>query len=393
MLSGLAIPHAGASSLGDLQAQARQLETQISDLGNQEAQLSERYDAARLALKASQTKVLEAREAVASATGKADKAKGVLQADAVNAYVDSGSGSVSGSSNPSSISGADASLLRAEYEQSLATNQSDSEDQYRLASVQATTAETNLKKQEAAAAANVSTIAGDEKQVEATQSSLESAEAQDKGRIATLIAQQQAAQARAEQAAARQRLAAEQAAQLRATQSQERAAAPAVTTPPPTAPTPSTTGTTTTPNGGTTTTPNGGTTTAPTPVGTTPPVSTGGGGSSVAAAAVQAALSRVGDPYVWGAAGPDAFDCSGLVMWAYDQAGVSLPHFSGAQYADTTHISMADLEPGDLVFFSDPGEHVAMYIGNGDVVQAPYTGADVQVVPLYSEFTLASRVS
>jgi len=107
---------------------------------------------------------------------------------------------------------------------------------------------------------------------------------------------------------------------------------------------------------------------------------------------VAAAESRIGDPYVWGAAGPSAFDCSGLVMWAYAQAGVYLPHFSGAQYDDTMHIPMSDLQPGDLVFPADPGQHVAMYIGNGEVVQAPYTGADVQIIPLTGWFVLASRV-
>ncbi|HET9058577.1 MAG TPA: NlpC/P60 family protein, partial [Acidimicrobiales bacterium] len=116
------------------------------------------------------------------------------------------------------------------------------------------------------------------------------------------------------------------------------------------------------------------------------------GASPAASVALQAALSRIGDPYVWGASGPNAFDCSGLVMWAYAQAGVSLPHFSGAQYAMTIHIPMSDLEPGDLVFPADPGQHVAMYVGNGMIVQAPYTGADVQEVPLSSFFVLASRV-
>jgi peptidoglycan DL-endopeptidase CwlO len=114
--------------------------------------------------------------------------------------------------------------------------------------------------------------------------------------------------------------------------------------------------------------------------------------SSAAAIAVQAAESRVGDPYVWGGAGPDDFDCSGLVMWAYEQAGISLPHYSGAQFADTTQIPMSDLEPGDLVFPADPGEHVAMYVGGGMIVQAPYTGADVQIVPLSGFFVLATRV-
>ncbi|MGH9121561.1 MAG: C40 family peptidase, partial [Acidimicrobiales bacterium] len=117
-----------------------------------------------------------------------------------------------------------------------------------------------------------------------------------------------------------------------------------------------------------------------------PPVGSGAGG------AVAAAESRIGLPYVWAAAGPEDFDCSGLVMWAYAQVGISLPHYSGDQYADTVHISMANLEPGDLVFPSDPGEHVAMYIGNGEVVQAPYTGALVSTSPLSSFFVLASRV-
>ena len=142
----------------------------------------------------------------------------------------------------------------------------------------------------------------------------------------------------------------------------------------------------------TTTVPAAGTTTVPassSAEGTTAAVP---GVSSAASAAVAAAEGRVGDPYVWGAAGPGAFDCSGLVMWAYAQAGVYLPHYSGAQYDDTIHIPMSDLEPGDLVFPADPGVHVAMYIGNGEIVQAPYTGANVQIVPLTGFFVLASRV-
>src|SRR6202042_1543097 len=78
---------------------------------------------------------------------------------------------------------------------------------------------------------------------------------------------------------------------------------------------------------------------------TAPVVATG----SLQARAVAFALSRVGDPYVWAAAGPSAFDCSGLVMWSYAQAGYALPHFSGSQYADTIHIPLSAVEPGDLV--------------------------------------------
>jgi cell wall-associated NlpC family hydrolase len=98
--------------------------------------------------------------------------------------------------------------------------------------------------------------------------------------------------------------------------------------------------------------------------------------------AVQAALSQVGKPYVWGAAGPNSYDCSGLTMWSWAHAGVSLPHSSAAQYSVTARVSTSALEPGDLVFYYSPIHHVAMYIGNGQMVEAPYTGASVRVVPL-----------
>ncbi|HET7482108.1 MAG TPA: NlpC/P60 family protein [Actinomycetota bacterium] len=96
--------------------------------------------------------------------------------------------------------------------------------------------------------------------------------------------------------------------------------------------------------------------------------------------AVNAALSQVGKPYQWGAAGPNSYDCSGLTMWAWSQAGVSLPHNSGMQYSATARVSSGDWAPGDLLFFGSPIHHVAMYIGNGQMVEAPYTGAYVRVV-------------
>ncbi len=99
-----------------------------------------------------------------------------------------------------------------------------------------------------------------------------------------------------------------------------------------------------------------------------------------AAGAVQAAEHEIGVPYVWGGDTPAGFDCSGLVQWAYAQVGISLPHYSGAQYDDTTHIPLADIEPGDLLFYGPGGsEHVAMYVGGGSMIEAPYTGASVWI--------------
>ena len=91
--------------------------------------------------------------------------------------------------------------------------------------------------------------------------------------------------------------------------------------------------------------------------------------------ALQEALTRRGDPYVWGAAGPSQFDCSGLVVWAFAQEGVALPHYTGSLWNSGMHIARNDLEPGDLVFFGADISHVGIYVGNGLMLDAPYTGA------------------
>jgi peptidoglycan DL-endopeptidase CwlO len=126
-----------------------------------------------------------------------------------------------------------------------------------------------------------------------------------------------------------------------------------------------------------------------------PPSSSGGPApapSSRAQIAVRAALSQVGKPYQWGASGPNSYDCSGLTMWAWAHAGVSLPHSSSMQYSATQRVSQSDWQPGDLLFFGSPIHHVAMYIGNGQLVEAPYTGASVRVTSAYrSDYVGAGR--
>jgi cell wall-associated NlpC family hydrolase len=106
--------------------------------------------------------------------------------------------------------------------------------------------------------------------------------------------------------------------------------------------------------------------------------------SGNAAAAVSYALGQVGDAYVYGAAGPDAYDCSGLTMAAWAQAGVSLPHSSSAQYGSGPQVAASALQPGDLVFYYSPISHVGMYIGNGQIVHAANPSTGVQVAGLYS---------
>jgi peptidoglycan DL-endopeptidase CwlO len=105
-------------------------------------------------------------------------------------------------------------------------------------------------------------------------------------------------------------------------------------------------------------------------------------GDSLGEQALRWALSRLGDMYVWGGSGPSVFDCSGLVMWAYAQVGISLEHYTGDQWNEGEHISRSQLEPGDLVFFFADISHVGMYIGNGLMVDAPTFGQPVQIQPV-----------
>jgi cell wall-associated NlpC family hydrolase len=116
--------------------------------------------------------------------------------------------------------------------------------------------------------------------------------------------------------------------------------------------------------------------------------------TNVGTTALRAALTKRGDPYVWGAAGPSEFDCSGLVEWAFAQEGISLPHYTGSLWNSGMHVSKDDLEPGDLVFFFADISHVGIYIGNGLMVDAPSTGQLVQVQAVFwDEYVGAVRIA
>jgi cell wall-associated NlpC family hydrolase len=121
-------------------------------------------------------------------------------------------------------------------------------------------------------------------------------------------------------------------------------------------------------------------TTAPSPTPSPAPAPPPAG--SLGQQAVQVAMQFLGVPYVWGGASPSGFDCSGLTMYAYAQVGISLPHFTGAQWTAGPHVSSDQLAPGDLVFFTPSLGHMGMYIGGGSFIHAPRTGDVVKISSL-----------
>jgi cell wall-associated NlpC family hydrolase len=113
---------------------------------------------------------------------------------------------------------------------------------------------------------------------------------------------------------------------------------------------------------------------------TTTPIAYPGPTGTQADSAVQFAYAQLGKPYAWGSTGPDSYDCSGLVQAAWAAAGVSIPRDTYEQWAALPHIPMSDLAPGDLIYYNGES-HVAMYVGNGYIIDAPHTGADVERIP------------
>jgi cell wall-associated NlpC family hydrolase len=129
---------------------------------------------------------------------------------------------------------------------------------------------------------------------------------------------------------------------------------------------------------------------SPAPPPPPPPPDPGGGyvppaNASAASIAVNAALSQVGTPYVFGGASPGGFDCSGLTMWAWAQAGVSLPHSAYAQYSTLPKVPLSQVQPGDIIWYDSTSAHVALYVGGGQIVHArhPGPGGQVQTASMY----------
>ena len=343
LLSAPVLTTAGsASPLDDKKAEAARIAAQLEAQGERLSALDEQYNRAVLKLQDTEAALAKSERAIASANTRYAAARTRLAEHAVDAYVHGGSTSVV--EHLAQSDGADLTL-RNQYLATAASEERDAIGELKAAREDLGRLRERLDKARSEEKDAADKVADNRREIQAANDALEGTYGRVRGELAQMVAAEQARQEAEARRRAQATLSARQAAQSRTTSRST----------PPRAPT------------------------------TAPPVGRG------AAHAVAVARAQIGKPYVWAAAGPNSFDCSGLTMYAWRAAGVSLPHSTYAQWDSTPHIPMSALQPGDLVFFRDLN-HMAIYSGNGMMIEAPYTGEFVRERPLRThDFYGASR--
>jgi cell wall-associated NlpC family hydrolase len=316
------IPGAGADSLADKQAEARQIADKMAVLQSRLMDVNAQYERANYELHLAEQKVAEAKALAESAAAEVERRQADLQQFAINAYQ---SGNDSAAFDALFTSDPGSGAEKVSYLENLSGNKRDLIDAFNGAKVKAREDTARLEGLEAEARSRADVIEQARRDAANAAAEQQALNSRVQGELSALVAQENTRRAAAE-------------ARRFAEEARNNGGGG---------------GTGGGSGGGT----GGGTVRNP------PPPGAGG--------AIQQALSQVGAPYVWGASGPNSFDCSGLVKWAYGRSGVSLPHYSGAMYAMTTRISASQLQPGDLVFWGGGGsEHVAIYMGGNQLVHA-----------------------
>ncbi len=324
---------ASGQTLQSTQAEAAGIVARLNYLGTQVSILSEKYDQAQLNLTSISQKVQDTKNQISLTELKIKDLKAELSREAINVYVSGGNlpaASALLSENPTQVS------IRQEYINMVTNSQADIVATFKAANQ-------NLNQQQALLKRIQQQAATDFKQVSAARNAAQAAVTQEQtqldsinSNIRALVVQQQ--QIAATQAAARSRSII-----------------------------------------------NSGSAGSVIPVSNSPSLPTSN--PTVNGNQVQIALAwarqELGKPYVFGGAGPNSFDCSGLTAFVYGKAGIYLPHSAAAQYNDTRRVPLSNLQPGDLVFYYSPISHVAIYIGGGEVLQALNPSAPVEISGLY----------
>ena len=350
------------SDLASEQQKAAQLQSEIEANGNRVSILDQQYLEAQSAIRQASDQLAADQAQVAATTRQTDRIRSLVAARAAELYI--------GAGNPAPLANLDVTSTqelgsRSAYSAAAADQDRQLLDNAKVAIERLGLQQKSLSKARAKAVDKSKQLDATRRQISDATSQQQALLSQVNGHIKTLVDQISAEKEREQEAAARasmQRLAAEQAAQQQARAQSS--------------------GNSSSGNGGSS---SSGSTNDPPPQDLPAP-------SSHAQIAVQTAEAQIGKPYVYAASGPDSFDCSGLTMYAWAAAGVSLSHNAAAQYDSLPHVPMDSLEPGDLVFYGSPIHHVGMYVGNGTMVEAPYTGVDVRYHTIYRpDFAGAAR--
>jgi cell wall-associated NlpC family hydrolase len=304
------------------QSQAAQIAQQLQADAARVDAISQQYEEAQGRVQQLNTQIQQTRTAIASDQAQVQSDNQNLRHQAIAAYVSSDDSDLSSLFAPSTEKAAVADQYRA----LASANITNAIDSLNIAKRTLSDKEQQLQSSQTQAQAALDAVASSQQAAEAVVSQQETILGNLKGQIATLVSQREAAQRAAQQAAFVSRAS-------------------------------------TTAN--------------------LPNLPASGGAS----AAVEAAKSQLGVPYQWGGESPGhGFDCSGLTQWSWREAGVGIPRTAQDQYDAIAHVSLGDLEPGDLLFWGNGTGgiyHVAMYVGGGDVIQAPQTGQDVQIDPIW----------
>ena len=366
---------ASAAPAPDKQTQADQLAQQLDDQGQHIAALDEQYNQAQAKADAISQQLAAIEPKLTDSNQQLTAARQRLSQASVDAYIHGGSSPLLGALLKSTASDFG---VRRTYVNAALDEQRGALAQFDTARRKLLKTRDQLRAAQSQARAAAAAIDANRKAIEATVASQQATMQQvTQPGMAPLVAQAAADRAQQQQAQGKQRF------------DQLAAPAPPSTTTVPrgpavAAPTKPAGGsgsgpaTTARPAPPTTTAPKPASPPPPTPVGPAPPVKPG------AATAVNVAKAQLGKPYQWAAAGPDSFDCSGLVMYAWHAGGVSFAHSAAMQYDETARIALSQLQPGDLVFFYTPIEHVGIYVGGGQMIDAPYTGAFVRYDSIYN---------
>ena len=348
---------ASGAPIDDKRAEAARIAQELEVEGNKASMAAEGFNQARLKLAEVQGSLAKVQSDVARADARMQQAQGLLAQVAVQSYVTGGSTSFFAKLANSDNSNV---VLRQQYLRFTASDQREVMGEVRAAREDFAAAQERLADEQSVAAEAASRAEAAQRKAAEAEAAQRNLLGRVQGELGTLVAEETARR---------------EAAQVRAAPP-IRDAGPASS---PIAGSVNTSG-----SGGPRSgpasqpaRPAGALSPEPVEVFSAPPPSGG------AATAVAAAKAEVGKPYVYGGAGPDSFDCSGLMQWAWGKAGVSLSHSAQSQYHETTRVPVSDMQPGDIIFFGSSTSsigHDAMYVGGGSMVEAPRTGLNVRIV-------------